>query len=208
MCFYYILQKLDWTDYGGVQGVGSPVSSGQEQRWQRGWKEISAPKGASVTHTHTQENLSIDLLFIINVLELNSYVLFVSQCAKEVLCDPEKRSNYDKWRNSGIKISYKQWVGMKEHVQQVIDNIIKQFGQYTENVIIDIRFIRACVFIYFTHIIVIRIYVPYTIHLITFVYQWTTINEEKLFISKRHFRYIESARTERCKSAVACAQMK
>lgn len=41
------------------------------------------------------------------------------QYAKEVLCDPEKRSNYDKWRNSGIKISYKQWLGMKEHVQQV-----------------------------------------------------------------------------------------
>lgn len=38
------------------------------------------------------------------------------QEAKEVLCDPEKRSNYDKWRNSGIAISYKQWVGMKEHV--------------------------------------------------------------------------------------------
>ncbi|KAK9871116.1 hypothetical protein WA026_011400 [Henosepilachna vigintioctopunctata] len=38
--------------------------------------------------------------------------------AKEVLCDPEKRSNYDKWRNSGIAISYKQWLGMKEHVHQ------------------------------------------------------------------------------------------
>ncbi|XP_034938398.1 J domain-containing protein [Chelonus insularis] len=38
--------------------------------------------------------------------------------AKEILCDSEKRSNYDKWRNSGIAISYKQWVGMKEHVQQ------------------------------------------------------------------------------------------
>ncbi|EFN85381.1 J domain-containing protein [Harpegnathos saltator] len=40
--------------------------------------------------------------------------------AKEVLCDPEKRCNYDKWRNSGIKISYKQWLGMKEHVQQTM----------------------------------------------------------------------------------------
>ncbi|CAG9857760.1 unnamed protein product [Phyllotreta striolata] len=38
--------------------------------------------------------------------------------AKEVLCDPQKRSNYDKWRNSGISISYKQWLGMKEHVHQ------------------------------------------------------------------------------------------
>ncbi|CAL7952186.1 unnamed protein product [Xylocopa violacea] len=38
--------------------------------------------------------------------------------AKEVLCDPEKRSNYDKWRHSGIAISYKQWLGMKDHVHQ------------------------------------------------------------------------------------------
>ncbi|XP_053971403.1 J domain-containing protein isoform X1 [Hylaeus anthracinus] len=38
--------------------------------------------------------------------------------AKEVLCDPERRSNYDKWRRSGIAISYKQWLGMKEHAQQ------------------------------------------------------------------------------------------
>ncbi|XP_026477317.1 J domain-containing protein isoform X1 [Ctenocephalides felis] len=38
--------------------------------------------------------------------------------AKETLCDPERRSNYDKWRNSGIAISYKQWLGMKEHVHQ------------------------------------------------------------------------------------------
>ncbi|KAI4459411.1 dnaj subfamily c member 12 [Holotrichia oblita] len=38
--------------------------------------------------------------------------------AKEVLCDPEKRNNYDKWRNSGISISYRQWLGMKEHVHQ------------------------------------------------------------------------------------------
>ncbi|XP_062536862.1 J domain-containing protein [Armigeres subalbatus] len=38
--------------------------------------------------------------------------------AKEILCDPERRANYDKWRSSGIQISYKNWVGMKEHVQQ------------------------------------------------------------------------------------------
>lgn len=38
--------------------------------------------------------------------------------AKEVLCDPEQRSNYDKWRRSGIAISYKQWAGMKDHVHQ------------------------------------------------------------------------------------------
>ncbi|XP_014253103.1 J domain-containing protein [Cimex lectularius] len=38
--------------------------------------------------------------------------------AKEILTDPEKRKNYDKWLNSGIAISYKQWLGMKEHVHQ------------------------------------------------------------------------------------------
>lgn len=36
--------------------------------------------------------------------------------AKETLCDPEKRQLYDKWRNSGLQISYKNWMGMKEHV--------------------------------------------------------------------------------------------
>lgn len=41
------------------------------------------------------------------------------QEAKETLCDPEKRAVYDKWRNSGISMSYKQWLGMKEHVGQV-----------------------------------------------------------------------------------------
>ncbi|XP_072398584.1 J domain-containing protein [Diabrotica undecimpunctata] len=38
--------------------------------------------------------------------------------AKEVLTDAQKRLNYDKWKNSGIAISYKQWLGMKEHVHQ------------------------------------------------------------------------------------------
>ncbi|CAA9993707.1 unnamed protein product [Nesidiocoris tenuis] len=38
--------------------------------------------------------------------------------AKDVLTDPEKRKNYDKWKNSGIAMSYKQWLGMKEHVHQ------------------------------------------------------------------------------------------
>ncbi|CAG9806387.1 unnamed protein product [Chironomus riparius] len=40
------------------------------------------------------------------------------QEAKEILCNPEKRQMYDKWRNSGLQISYKNWIGMKEHVQQ------------------------------------------------------------------------------------------
>ncbi|KAF5304253.1 hypothetical protein FQA39_LY09780 [Lamprigera yunnana] len=40
------------------------------------------------------------------------------QEAKDTLCDPVKKLNYDKWKNSGISISYKQWLGMKEHVHQ------------------------------------------------------------------------------------------
>lgn len=39
--------------------------------------------------------------------------------AKETLLDPEKRSNYDKWRNCGMAVSYQQWLGVKEHVHQV-----------------------------------------------------------------------------------------
>ncbi|PZC83700.1 J domain-containing protein [Helicoverpa armigera] len=38
--------------------------------------------------------------------------------AKETLCDPSKRALYDKWRQSGISMGYKQWLGMKDHVQQ------------------------------------------------------------------------------------------
>lgn len=38
--------------------------------------------------------------------------------AKETLCEPERRALYDKWRNSGLQVSYKSWIGMKEHVQQ------------------------------------------------------------------------------------------
>lgn len=40
--------------------------------------------------------------------------------AKEVLCDPEKRRNYDKWKSSGIAISYKQWENMKDSVHQTM----------------------------------------------------------------------------------------
>lgn len=43
------------------------------------------------------------------------------QEAKEILCNPEKRQMYDKWRNSGLQISYKNWIGMKEHV---VSNLI------------------------------------------------------------------------------------
>lgn len=41
------------------------------------------------------------------------------QEAKEILCNPEKRLLYDKWKNSGLQVSYKNWIGMKEHVVSV-----------------------------------------------------------------------------------------
>lgn len=41
------------------------------------------------------------------------------QEAKETLCDPEKRATYDKWKNSGVAVSYKTWLSNKEHFQQV-----------------------------------------------------------------------------------------
>lgn len=47
------------------------------------------------------------------------FFFFLQQHAKEVLCDPEQRSKYDKWRHSGIAISYKQWLGLKDSVHQV-----------------------------------------------------------------------------------------
>ncbi|XP_060526429.1 J domain-containing protein isoform X2 [Cylas formicarius] len=38
--------------------------------------------------------------------------------AKETLTNPEKKLLYDKWKNSGISMGYKQWLGVKDHVQQ------------------------------------------------------------------------------------------
>jgi DnaJ-class molecular chaperone with C-terminal Zn finger domain len=49
----------------------------------------------------------------------NTVFFSLSQEAKETLLDPEKRKNYDKWKNSGISISYKAWTSMKDHVHQV-----------------------------------------------------------------------------------------
>lgn len=39
------------------------------------------------------------------------------QMAKSVLTDPVKRKDYDRWRNSGLSISYKDWVAKKNSVQ-------------------------------------------------------------------------------------------
>src|SRR5690606_11750680 len=34
------------------------------------------------------------------------------QHAKEVLTDPEKRKDYDRWRQSGLSISYRKWCSL------------------------------------------------------------------------------------------------
>ncbi|XP_046643081.1 J domain-containing protein-like [Daphnia pulicaria] len=36
------------------------------------------------------------------------------QEAKKVLCDPDKRKDYDRWKASGIAVTYKQWVTMQK----------------------------------------------------------------------------------------------
>ncbi|KAG7172528.1 J domain-containing protein-like [Homarus americanus] len=38
------------------------------------------------------------------------------QVAKDTLTDPEKKTQYDRWLNSGIAVSYEQWCGMKQHM--------------------------------------------------------------------------------------------
>lgn len=48
--------------------------------------------------------------------------------AKETLSDPERRQLYDKWRNSGLQISYKNWMGMKEHVVSFTVNYLIRKG--------------------------------------------------------------------------------
>lgn len=62
--------------------------------------------------------ISTFLLSLIILIHPYCFTLALQE-AKETLCDPEKRAIYDKWRNSGISMSYKQWLGMKEHVGQV-----------------------------------------------------------------------------------------
>ena len=41
----------------------------------------------------------------------------VLQEAKDTLLDRARRTLYDKWRSSGLEISYKQWESLKETVQ-------------------------------------------------------------------------------------------
>ena len=39
------------------------------------------------------------------------------QRAKEILCDPDSRAQYDSWRRSGIAIPYEQWKARKDTIQ-------------------------------------------------------------------------------------------
>ena len=41
------------------------------------------------------------------------------QYAKEVLTDPAKKADYDKWRKSGIAIPYKDWLAKKDAIHTV-----------------------------------------------------------------------------------------
>lgn len=69
--------------------------------------------------------------FILCVVPSITYNFF--QEAKEILCDADQRKNYDKWRNSGIAISYKNWKDMKDHVHQV-----------NEEKFVKLSFLTAC----------------------------------------------------------------
>ena len=41
------------------------------------------------------------------------------QKAKEVLTDTKKRADYDKWRRSGMAMSYKQWCSLNDSIKTV-----------------------------------------------------------------------------------------
>ncbi|XP_052819089.1 dnaJ homolog subfamily C member 12-like [Mya arenaria] len=38
------------------------------------------------------------------------------QTAKEILTDDERRQNYDKWKHSGISVTFSNWCGMRDAV--------------------------------------------------------------------------------------------
>ena len=41
------------------------------------------------------------------------------QEAKEVLCDPTKRKDYDRWRSGALSISWKQWNSIRKSANPV-----------------------------------------------------------------------------------------
>lgn len=76
-------------------------------------------------------NNSSCLLLLSNVLHfwmsVNFAIMFMVAAerfallskAKETLTNPESRSKYDKWRRSGIAMSYEDWCGLRGAVHTV-----------------------------------------------------------------------------------------
>lgn len=46
--------------------------------------------------------------------------------AKEVLSDPQQRKNYDKWRNSGITMSFEQWCNLSKNAHTSMHWAVKK----------------------------------------------------------------------------------
>ena len=60
------------------------------------------------------QRLQVCLYFISSMCVITQLSIFIlKKEAKEVLFDPSKRKDYDKWKTSGIMISYKQWLSMR-----------------------------------------------------------------------------------------------
>ncbi|XP_002730921.1 J domain-containing protein-like [Saccoglossus kowalevskii] len=51
------------------------------------------------------------------------------QKARDVLTDDESRKFYDMWRNSGLAVSYKQWITMKKSVRLSMHWAVKTNSQ-------------------------------------------------------------------------------
>ena len=56
------------------------------------------------------------------------------------MTDPDRRRRYDAWRNSGIAISFKQWIGFKDSVQASMHWVVpKTAGRMlqTDNLLVE-----------------------------------------------------------------------
>ncbi|XP_060554120.1 dnaJ homolog subfamily C member 12-like [Ruditapes philippinarum] len=84
----------DNEDYYGI--LGCDELSSKEQ--------ISAEYKARVLHCHPDKHPDDPD----KALEFERI-----QTAKDVLCDDEKRSVYDKWRHSGISMPFQQWCNLR-----------------------------------------------------------------------------------------------
>jgi hypothetical protein len=62
--------------------------------------------------------------------------------AKEILTDPESRSKYDKWRRSGIAMSYDNWCGLRGAVHTVSYSQCFSYQFYCDFILIKIFSVR------------------------------------------------------------------